>query len=158
MSSQTSPNTFMTMTNPENPIGPRPTTTANNPGSAQLVPQTDAFMMAWQVGARLTFPNSIYVQLAPTLYNYTGNGDTFNIHYVGEVTRPCPTAPRWPRTRPASTACWFLIYQRKSAGKPGACRCASSVSSLTISRVTIAHMRPQSWGDLMPTPASITLG
>ena len=21
--------------------------------------------------------------MAPTLYNYTGNGDTFNIHYVG---------------------------------------------------------------------------
>ena len=40
-------------------------------------------MLAWQVGARLTFPSSIYVQLAPTLYNYTGNGDTFNIHYVG---------------------------------------------------------------------------
>ena len=40
-------------------------------------------MMAWQVGARLTFPSSIYVQLAPTLYNYTGNGDTFNIHYNG---------------------------------------------------------------------------
>jgi hypothetical protein len=40
-------------------------------------------MMAWQVGARLTFPSSFYVQLAPTLYNYTGNGDTFNIHFVG---------------------------------------------------------------------------
>jgi hypothetical protein len=70
-------------TNPENPIGPRPTTTGNNTGNNQLVPQTDAFMMAWQVGARLTFPNSIYVQLAPTLYNYTGNGDSFNIHFVG---------------------------------------------------------------------------
>lgn len=40
-------------------------------------------MLAWQVGARLTFPNNVYVQLAPTLYNYTGNGDTFNIHYQG---------------------------------------------------------------------------
>jgi hypothetical protein len=70
-------------TNPENPIGPRPTTTGNNTGNNQLVPQTDAFMMAWQIGARLTFPSSFYVQLAPTLYNYTGNGDTFNIHYVG---------------------------------------------------------------------------
>jgi hypothetical protein len=70
-------------TNPENPIGPRPTTTGNNTGSPQLVPQTDAFMMAWQAGARLTSPQGIYVQLAPTLYNYTGNGDTFNIHYVG---------------------------------------------------------------------------
>jgi hypothetical protein len=70
-------------TNPENPIGPRPTTNGNNTGSPQLVPQTDAFMLAWQAGARLTSPQGIYVQLAPTLYNYTGNGDTFNIHYVG---------------------------------------------------------------------------
>jgi len=35
------------------------------------------------VGGRLTFPNNVYFQLAPTLYNYTGNGDTFNIHYQG---------------------------------------------------------------------------
>jgi Putative porin len=67
--------------NPENPIGPRPTTHAN--GGTQLIPNTDAFMLAWQAGARLTFPNSVYVQLAPTLYNYTGNGDTFNVHFVG---------------------------------------------------------------------------
>ena len=31
-------------------------------------------MLAWQAGARLTFPNSVYFQLAPTLYNYTGDG------------------------------------------------------------------------------------
>ena len=67
--------------NPENPIGPRPTTHGN--GGTQLIPNTDAFMLAWQTGARLTFPNSVYVQLAPTLYNYTGNGDSFNIHFVG---------------------------------------------------------------------------
>jgi len=41
-------------------------------------------MLAWQAGARLTFPNGVYVQAAPTLYNYTGNGDSFNIHYVGD--------------------------------------------------------------------------
>ncbi len=68
--------------NPENPIGPNPTTTAN--GSTQKIPTSDAFMLAWQVGARLTFPNSVYVQLAPTLYNYTGNGDTFNVHFQGD--------------------------------------------------------------------------
>ena len=33
-------------------------------------------MIAWQVGARLTFPNNVYFQLAPTLYNYTGDGDS----------------------------------------------------------------------------------
>ena len=68
-------------TNPENPLGPRVTTTGN--GGTQLVPNTDAFMMAWQVGARFTFPNNLYAQIAPTLYNYTGNGDTFNIHFRG---------------------------------------------------------------------------
>ena len=67
--------------NPENPLGARSTTTAN--GSKQLVPNTDAFLLAWQVGARFNFPKSFYFQLAPTLYNYTGNGDTFNIHYQG---------------------------------------------------------------------------
>jgi Putative porin len=62
-------------TNPENPIGPEPSG----------VPTTDAFLLAWQVGARLTFPNNVYVQLAPTLYNYTGTGDTFYHHFVGDT-------------------------------------------------------------------------
>src|SRR5262245_29131417 len=67
--------------NPENPLGARATTTGN--GGTQLVPNTDAFLLAWQVGARFNFPHNFYFQLAPTMYNYTGNGDTFNIHYVG---------------------------------------------------------------------------
>jgi len=67
--------------NPENPLGPRATTTAN--GGHQLVPNTDAFLMAWQAGAKVTFPKGIFFQVAPTLYNYTGNGDTFNAHYQG---------------------------------------------------------------------------
>jgi len=67
--------------NPENPLGARATTGAN--GGTQLVPNTDAFLLAWQVGARFNFPHNFYFQLAPTLYNYTGNGDTFNVHYVG---------------------------------------------------------------------------
>jgi cell division septum initiation protein DivIVA len=67
--------------NPENPLGARSTTTTN--GSKQLVPNTDAFLLAWQVGARFDFPKKFYFQFAPTLYNYTGNGDTFNVHYQG---------------------------------------------------------------------------
>src|SRR5207244_2177911 len=35
------------------------------------------------VGARFTFPKNIYAQIAPTIYNYTGNGDTFNVHFQG---------------------------------------------------------------------------
>ena len=67
--------------NPENPLGARATTSAN--GGTQLVPNTDAFLLAWQIGARFNFPHSFYFQFAPTLYNYTGNGDTFNVHYQG---------------------------------------------------------------------------
>jgi hypothetical protein len=67
--------------NPENPLGPRPTTTAN--GGRQLIPNTDAFLLAWQAGAKFTFPNSLYAQIAPTFYNYTGNGDSFNVHFQG---------------------------------------------------------------------------
>jgi hypothetical protein len=67
--------------NPENPLGARATTTAN--GGNQLIPNTDAFLLAWQVGARFNFPHNFYFQLAPTLYNYTGNGQTFNVHYQG---------------------------------------------------------------------------
>lgn len=72
--------------NPENPIGNNPTVGSAGGGTGQTgqkIPTGDAFMLAWQVGARLTFPNNVYVQLAPTLYNYTGDGDTFNIHYQG---------------------------------------------------------------------------
>jgi Putative porin len=68
--------------NPENPLGDR-STTAQPTGEKQLVPNHDAFLLAWQVGARFDFPHVLYFQLAPTLYNYTGNGDTFNIHYQG---------------------------------------------------------------------------
>jgi len=70
--------------NPENPIGPRPSTTQPITGEHQLVPNSDAFLLGWQVGARFEFPHILYFQFAPTLYNYTGNGDTFNIHYSGD--------------------------------------------------------------------------
>lgn len=70
--------------NPENPIGPRPTATQPITGETQLVPNHDAFLLGWQVGARFDFPHILYFQFAPTLYNYTGNGDTFNIHFSGD--------------------------------------------------------------------------
>jgi hypothetical protein len=63
--------------NPENPVGPRPTAGGNS------VPNNDAILLGWQAGAKFTFPNQLYAQLAPTLYNYTGNGDTFNSHFQG---------------------------------------------------------------------------
>jgi Putative porin len=64
--------------NPEDPVGPRSVT------GGRLVPNTDAFMLAWQIGAKVNFTKDIYFQFAPTLYNYTGNGDSFNVHFVGD--------------------------------------------------------------------------
>jgi hypothetical protein len=70
--------------NPSNPIGPIPTTTQPIGGETQQVPNTNAFMLGWQVGAKFDFPHILYFQLAPTLYNYTGDGNTFNIHFSGD--------------------------------------------------------------------------
>jgi hypothetical protein len=70
--------------NPSNPIGPRPTTTQPIGGETQLTPTTNAFMLGWQVGAKFDFPHILYFQLAPTLYNYTGDGNTFNVHFSGD--------------------------------------------------------------------------
>jgi hypothetical protein len=63
--------------NPENPLGVRAVS------GGKLAPTADAFLLAWQVGAKFNFPKTFYFQLAPTIYNYTGNGDTFNIHFQG---------------------------------------------------------------------------
>ena len=63
--------------NPENPIGPRSSV------GGRLVPNTDAWLLAWQVGARFNFPKNLYAQIAPTIYNYTGAGDSFNVFFQG---------------------------------------------------------------------------
>ena len=63
--------------NPENPLG------ARSVSSGRLVPNSDNWILAWQVGAKLNFPNNIYFQVAPVLYTYTGNGDSFNTFFVG---------------------------------------------------------------------------
>jgi hypothetical protein len=70
--------------NPTNPIGPRPTTEQPIGGETQDTPLANAFMLGWQVGAKFDFPKKVYFQLAPTLYNYTGNGNTFNVHFSGD--------------------------------------------------------------------------
>ncbi len=70
--------------NPSNPIGAPPTTTQPIGGETQQVPLANAFLLGWQVGAKFDFPHIAYFQLAPTLYNYTGDGNTFNIHYSGD--------------------------------------------------------------------------
>src|SRR6266480_6353589 len=70
--------------NPTNPIGARPTQKQPIGGETQLIPNTNAFLLGWQVGAKFDFPHILYFQLAPTLYNYTGDGNTFNIHFSGD--------------------------------------------------------------------------
>jgi hypothetical protein len=64
--------------NPEDPVGPRSVT------GGRRVPNTDALLLAWQVGAKINFNKDMFLQFAPTVYNYTGNGDSFNIHFVGD--------------------------------------------------------------------------
>ena len=61
-------------TNPENAVGPQPSG----------VPQVDAYLLGWQVGAKVNFTKTAYLQLAPTIYNYTGTGDSFNKHFSGD--------------------------------------------------------------------------
>jgi hypothetical protein len=64
--------------NPENPIG--------NPAvsGGRRVPENDAILLGWQVGAKFNFPKSLYFQLAPTIYNYTGYGNDFNTFFSGD--------------------------------------------------------------------------
>ena len=64
--------------NPEDPVG------ARGVSSGRLVPNTDAYLLAWQVGARINFTKDIYLQIAPTIYNYTGAGDSFNTFFSGD--------------------------------------------------------------------------
>ncbi|MDQ6860862.1 MAG: putative porin [Verrucomicrobiota bacterium] len=74
--------------NPENPLGPRGIAGGNR------IPNTDAFLLAWQIGAKVNFTKDIYFQVAPTLYNYTGTGDTFNTFFSGDPNfRRTPTGP-----------------------------------------------------------------
>jgi hypothetical protein len=73
--------------NPENPLGPR------SVSSGRLVPNSDAWLFGWQLGAKFNFTKTTYLQLAPTLYNYSGAGDTFNAFYSGDPDRLAGTPP-----------------------------------------------------------------
>ena len=70
--------------NPSNPIGTPPTQTQPIGGETQQIPLANAFLLGWQVGARFDFPHLFYFQFAPTLYNYTGDGRDFSIHFSGD--------------------------------------------------------------------------
>jgi hypothetical protein len=49
--------------------------------------QSDAFLLAWQVGANVKLGPDMSVKAAPTLYNYTGRGSSagFNTYFVGSA-------------------------------------------------------------------------
>jgi len=67
--------------NPENPLGPR------SLSGGKLIPNSDSWMFGWQLGAKFNFTKTTYLQLAPTLYNYGGAGDTFNAFFSGDPDR-----------------------------------------------------------------------
>ena len=64
--------------NPENPIG------APAVSGGRRVPENDAYMFGYQLGAKINFPNKMYFQLAPTFYHYSGYGNDFNAFYSGD--------------------------------------------------------------------------
>ena len=75
--------------NPENPIGPNPVS------SGREIPENDAYLLGYQVGAKFNFTKDIYFQLAPTLYHYTGYGDSFNTLFSGDPSfRDTATPPQ----------------------------------------------------------------
>ncbi len=45
----------------------------------------DAYLFGWQVGARYNFSKTTYIQVAPTLYNYSGGGDDFQGRFSNAV-------------------------------------------------------------------------
>lgn len=64
--------------NPENPLG------APAVAGGRRVPENDAYLLGWQVGAKFNFTKTVYFQLAPTIYNYTGYGNDFNTLFSGD--------------------------------------------------------------------------
>ncbi|MFL6531269.1 MAG: putative porin [Chthoniobacterales bacterium] len=67
--------------NPEDPLGRRGFT------SNRFTPNSDAWLFAWQVGAKFNFPHNYYFQAAPVVYNYSGLGDSFNAYFRGGSPR-----------------------------------------------------------------------
>ena len=116
--------------NPENPIGPARTTDAN--GFDQRVPTTDAYLLAWQVGARSLFRTTFTSSSRPP--STTTRAPATRLTLISKAIRPTTT-------KPGSTASSCLICRWNLAGHYGSCRCASSANSRSISRLTIALKR-----------------
>ena len=63
--------------NPENPLG------APAVSGGRRVPENDAYMFGYQIGAKFNFTKTTYFQLAPTIYHYSGYGNDFNTFFNG---------------------------------------------------------------------------
>jgi hypothetical protein len=58
-----------------------------DPGSANGVPSSDTFVLAWQLGAVINLSSNVFVKIAPTFYDYTGvgpSGNGLNLPFVGQ--------------------------------------------------------------------------
>ena len=64
--------------NPENPIGPPATS------GGRRIPENDAYLLGYQVGAKFNFTKTTYFQMAPTIYHYTGYGNDFYTFFSGD--------------------------------------------------------------------------
>jgi hypothetical protein len=64
--------------NPENPIG------APAISGGRRVPENDGYLFGYQLGAKFNFTKTIYFQVAPTFYHYSGYGNDFNTLFSGD--------------------------------------------------------------------------
>ena len=122
--------------NPENPLG------APTVSGGRRVPENDAYLFGWQLGAKFNFTKTIYFQLAPTIYNYSGTGTTltpsssairtFRRHGASGDRHAEPDRDKQPAH--LRHAGW------SSASASASCRSASSATSRSTSTPTIARV------------------
>ncbi len=66
----------------------------NNLNNSSLGTQTgdkqDLWLLGWQLGAKANFTKSLYLQVAPTLYNYAGDGNIFGGTFNGDGPENLP--------------------------------------------------------------------
>jgi Putative porin len=58
-----------------------------DPSSANALPSSDTFVLAWQLGANVRIDKNMSFKIAPAFYNYTGVGTTgngLNLPFVGQ--------------------------------------------------------------------------
>ncbi len=56
----------------------------NSSSGAQTPDQSDVWMLSWQIGAKVNFNKDTFLQIAPTIYNYLGNGSVFGSNFNGD--------------------------------------------------------------------------